>query len=266
MPLDLPPPFEGTLPRSPLRLVACQLRYSDLARPFSAAVVMRLTQHLTDAGFAYPRIDQVQLQNLNIDMNTGVAKSESTGHGWRLQSEDSRWILTVTTDAVTLETTRYRAWNEDFRARFRALIDALVDAFSPATETRLGLRYVDVITDPSAQNMVEWSRWIDRALLGPIAHERLGPGINVIQQQMTLSLDSDVRATVRQGAYPDPARENAPTYLIDIDVFIERLARLDRDRVRDTVERLHEWNLRLFAQMITPEMLEYLRRPNTAVQ
>lgn len=259
MPLALPEPFEGNLPRSPLALVACQVRYSDINGQVTGAAVAALRQGLDAAGFAYPRTDQVQLQNLSIDLGSGATNRESAGKAWRLQSSDSRWIVTVGPEAVTLETTRYDTWERNFRARFAAIVEALSAIFAPRAETRLGLRYVDVISDPPVRDMQEWSAWINPALLGPIAHPRIGSGVTVIQQQFSLSLDDDVRATIRLGVYPDPARDGALTCLIDTDVFRESLLPYSADGVIAATERLHDWNLRLFQQMITPEMLVHLR-------
>ncbi len=263
VPLELPAPFEGILARSPLALVACQVRYSDSARVLSGGVAAELSRRLADAKFPYPRVDQVQLQNFNVDVGAGTARSESAGRGWRLQTEDGRWILTVTPDAVTLETTRYKTWREDFCARFCAVVDALCEAVSPKAETRLGLRYVDVIVDPPAKHMADWKGWIDQSFLGPIAHPRLGSGISTMQQQMSLNLDHDIRATLRSGVYPDAARDNTPTYLIDTDVFRESLVQFERDGIYEMIERLHDWNLRLFQMIITPAMLAHLRGAET---
>jgi uncharacterized protein (TIGR04255 family) len=109
--------------------------------------------------------------------------------------------------------------------------------------------------------MADWTNWIDPAFLGPIIHPGLGPGINNIQQQISLNLDDRVRATVRHGAYPDAARNNMPTYLVDTDIFRESLLPFDTDGIFEMTERLHDWNLRLFQAIVTPAMLVHLRNP-----
>jgi uncharacterized protein (TIGR04255 family) len=263
MPLDLPAPIGGALARSPLALVAWQVRYGDPGRPLTGVITAELRQGLERRGFSYPRVDQVQLQNVNIDIGSGVANRELVGRGYRLQTADSRWIVTVAPETVTLETTRYGSWRDDFQPRLQAIVDAFAEIVAPRVEARIGLRYVDVMTEPYARAAIDWRSWIAQELLGPIAHSRLGPGISVIQQQFTIELDTEVRATVRHGAYPDPSRENAFTYLLDTDVFRETLVAFDTEAVRQVTDRLHDWNLRLFQQIITQKMLAHLSREAT---
>lgn len=265
MPLDLPEPFEGPLPLSPLALVACQLRYSD-SKAVSGAPVAALRQRLEAAGFPYPRVDQVQLLNLNIDVSAGTAARESAGRGWRLQSPDGRWIVTVAPDAVTLETARYGSWKGDFQSRFAAIIGSFSAVFAPRAETRLGLRYVDAISDPAVREMREWKGLIHDSLLGPITHPLIGPGVTLLQQQFSVALDDDIRATVRHGAYPDPSRDGGLTYLIDTDVFRESLLPYNAANVVKATEVLHNWNLRIFQQLITGEMLKHLHAGEAIAQ
>jgi uncharacterized protein (TIGR04255 family) len=259
VPLNLPLPFKGNLKGSPLSLVACQLRYAEPKEPPSAILVSKMRSRLSDAGFAYPKVDSVSLQSLTVDVGSATAVRDAPTRGWRLQTADSRWIVTIAPDTITLETTRYKSWNNDFQPRFEALVNALAEAVSPAVETRLGLRYVDVLNSPSVASPAGWRGLVSDGLLGPAIHPLLGAGVLQSQQQFTLEIDDEVRAVVRHGAFPDASRENASTYLIDTDAYRETLSPFSRDDVRLTIERLHSVCLSLFQAMITPPMFDKLK-------
>ena len=259
--LKLPKPFPGSLPRSPLSLVACQLRYSEPDRPVTAGRVANLRTTLSKSGYDYPKVDQIQIQSVTIDVNQPAAPTGTLTRGWRLVSKDSRWIVTVTPENVTLETMRYQAWSKDFRPRLHGLFQTFAKEFGPSVETRLGLRYVDLLADPLVSNAAGWRGLIADVLLGPVADDAIAVGVAVSQQQFTLAIDDSIRAVIRHGAYPDPSRDNAYTYLLDTDVFREVLLPYDQRDVEMATNRLHDVSVSLFRHFITDRLFQHLKKP-----
>lgn len=260
MTLQLPVAQPGRLPRSPLSLVSCQLKLEDV-EPVTSAQLIAIREEMAAANFAYPGTAKMQVASVSIELGSGgPAQGQAPSHsGWRLQSADGRWIATLVADSVALETTKYDGWNVDFKDRFAALVRAVAAHSKPAAETRLGLRYVDLFTQPDAAMPADWTRYLSESFLGPIRHPTIGAGVTATQQQVSLQLDDSVKAVVRHGAFSDPAHDGRSTYLLDTDVFRDALRAFDVASILETAERFHDLALRLFQQIITPAMLDFLR-------
>lgn len=258
MPLNLPEPSPAPLARSPLALVVCQVRYA--APAVSAGQVANFATDQRQRGHSYPKSDQIR--NLTINVNPlGPVESASSATGWRLQTEDGTWIVSIGSEAVALETTRYGSWADDFRTRLSAILEGVVAIIAPEAEIRLGLRFVDVISRPNVAAPAEWRGRIADWLLGPLLHEQVGAVISNAQQQLTLDLGDGVRVLLRHGAYPDAARNGSYTYLLDTDVYREQLRPFDAPDILAAADAFHTTALALFQAMITRAFYEELGSP-----
>jgi uncharacterized protein (TIGR04255 family) len=159
---------------------------------------------------------------------------------------------------VSLETSAYTTWSDDFRPRLAQLLEVVSVHVSPAMEQRLGLRYVDQITEPVVSAPQEWRDFISPELLGPILHPRIGPAVVASQQQVELDLGEEVRSILRHGFISDPARDGALGYALDFDIYREGIRAFDIDDILGTADHFHLRALQLFQQAITPKMLAYL--------
>jgi uncharacterized protein (TIGR04255 family) len=256
--LGLPAPDERPLARSPLAQVVCQLRFGATV-PVTAGVAAEFTTFMRDRGFDYPKADPMQTLTVNVNPLRG-AESVAGPSGWRLQSDDG-WVVGFSDDSLSLETTRYANWHDDFRKRLEAALGALNELIGPEAETRLGIRFIDIITTPVVHSLTEWRGRIADWLLGPLLHERIGPALTNMQQQLALDLGDNAKATIRHGTFPDAARESAYTYLLDCDIYRDRLLPFDVQEVHRAADAFHVSALSLFQAMVTPEFLASLREP-----
>ncbi|MGC1759000.1 MAG: TIGR04255 family protein, partial [Candidatus Cybelea sp.] len=211
-------------------------------------------------GFDYSKADRIQTLTVNVNPLLGAAESAASPTGWRLQSEDG-WVIAISDDALSLETTRYSSWAYDFRRRLEAALSALNEIVAPEAESRLGLRFVDIITTPTVRSPGEWRGRISDWLLAPALHSNIGSALTATQQQLSLDLHDGSRAVLRHGTFMDAARDGAYTYLLDCDIFRERLLPFDLADIQNTADRFHLNALSLFQAMITPEFRDELRNP-----
>src|SRR4029077_12114033 len=100
--------------------------------------------------------------------------------GWQLKSGDGAWTVVITNEFFALETTRYLDW-DDFMSRFTALAAAVTDASDIAAELRLGLRYIDRLTDPPATTLADWAAWLEPPFAGPLGAPGLNAGVLALQ-------------------------------------------------------------------------------------
>ena len=264
MELALPPSFKGTLASAPLALVACQLKFSEPKKEITAARVADFRNMLVAAKFAYPKVSELKIQSVTLNLAAGGPTAGESSTGWRLTSADGRWNATFTKDALTLETTRYRSWADEFAPRMHALIKAFATEFRPSVESRLGLRYVDLISGGNVRSVSDWRGILSDTLLGPSLDETIAPGILVANQQFTLAIDEEIRCVVRHGPFPDPARDNAFSYVLDTDVFRESFLPFRLEDVEAALEKLHDVALSLFTHFVSESYRQSLRGPAVA--
>ena len=162
---------------------------------------------------------------------------------------------------VTLETSAYTTWDEDFRPRLVNLIEATSAHVKPDTEQRLGLRYLDRIIEPSVNNPQDWNGYIAPEFLGAVLHERIGPGVTAAEQQIVLEVDDDTKCGLRHGFFADPERDLALTYVLDFDLYREGVRVFDRDEILSAADQFNTFALQLFQEATTPKLRLLLKEP-----
>jgi uncharacterized protein (TIGR04255 family) len=161
-------------------------------------------------------------------------------------------------DFTSLETTAYTSWSDDFEKRFADLLNAIEKYVGPSTEERLGLRYVNRLTDPSREEPGDWIGAVTKELLGPASDPDWADAIRGYQQQLNLEVGDDVRCTVRAGFIPRDG-EGIDGYLLDFDVYRSYPGSFDVTGMRKAVSDFNRIALALFQWSLTPEYLSTLR-------
>lgn len=255
-PLELPPPNDVPLAKSPLSLVVCQVRHD---RNLAASDPKRALAVHAQVSDAYPRISEATNQTIGFVAGPGGAQVSQPAEqlkGWQFRSQDEAWTASVQPEWFSLETSAYTTW-EDFRARIAALTKAVASEVGPAVEQRVGLRYVDEIKNPTVVDPRDWASWIDDALLGPILHASLGPALRSTQQVLELQAPENLGVILRHGSLALPSASQS-LYLLDIDCFRQQGRPFEEDDVLGTLERLHTLALQVFQASITPKLYDYL--------
>lgn len=254
--LQLPEPEDVTLPRSPLTLVVCQVRHESI---LAVADPRRGLSVQAALGGKYPQIEQRRGFTAALTVVGGGApqvshdKSET---GWQMKSDEGSWTVTLMPDFFSLETSSYEGWS-DFRARLAELVAAVVEAYEPALEARVGLRYVDEITDPVVKSPTGWAGWIRDELLGPLAHRGFAAAVRVAQQHVEFDAGGGYRVVLRHGTARIEG-EQQWAYVLDHDCFRQTARALTTDGVVGATEDLHRISLQVFQAVITNDLYDYL--------
>jgi uncharacterized protein (TIGR04255 family) len=254
---DLPAPKEEPLRRSPLRLVAFQVRHTGSARLGDVSVGLAI--HEAMGGSQDWRLEPVQTQmriTASMPSSAGSVPVEYQTGGWRLLSLDGRSTIAIMPDNVAFETTHYSGW-EDFSSTLARLINAVCELVQPEAELRLGLRYINRIEQPEVSEPGDWSQWIDENLLGIVRHP-IGHGLTAAQQQVQFDAGDEMRAVMQHGFFHDQALGRL-AYYMDFDTYRDGVRLFQREDVRNGTITLHALALQLFQSMITSRMYEYLR-------
>jgi uncharacterized protein (TIGR04255 family) len=258
VPNALPEPKDEPLARSPLKLVAFQLRHSQAPSTPELQVGLAAQERL--GGAVVWRLEPIQTQT--VTMQAGLGRQggspsvEVQQTGWRLNAEDGGATVTLATDSIGLEATVYPGW-PIFSTAIDALLAVAEDVTKPRAELRLGLRYINRIEQPEVKSPGEWDKWIDSKVLGVIQHP-MGSGLAAAQQQLDMRLGDGNRATVQHGFLRDAASGKL-VYVIDLDAYREGARAFDSRETKTALDKLHQNVLAMFQSMITPSLYDYLR-------
>jgi uncharacterized protein (TIGR04255 family) len=253
---------ETPLARSPIVSVVWQLRFENHPALVAPQTVLRLQELLggpTEFGLMeLPRL-QLSMQAAGPMPGDQIKPvSGSAGGGWRLPALDGSWQVTVESTSLAVETTRYGTWEIGFQPRLQRVIQALAQVGAPVIETRLGLRFINVIVGsvvgkPPMSETSELAGLVAAWMLGPLTEERLHDSVEASQGRAALSFQH-AKAVLNHGIVTTETRELG--YLVDIDIFREGGRALQTGEVLTVSDELHTEALGLFQASLTPAALK----------
>ena len=251
MPLALARQRRRIYETNPIKLVVCQVRFPVLAAFERADFVEPVERGLSES---YPR--KTQDQQLGVTFGPHGAVQQPPSAIWRFRELDGPWTITLARDFLSLETGEYERF-EDLQERLAEALDTLT-GIGVTVRERLGLRYVNQLSHPDAQRVTDWPRFIRADLLGVAGGPELGDDVTQAIQQIRLK-EPDCGVAISHGYLSDEVAGGDGThYLIDIDFFEDRAAKLEIDDVLSSVDRHHQRLKDLFEMSITDEMRQHL--------
>jgi len=254
-PFTDPPPAEVALANAPLVRVIAQLRF-----PLVASIEQRefIAPFQEAIRATYPILRQEQTQQLLFGAN--IAPSvRSTNTAWRFNSEDGHWRVSLTSDFLALETTKYASRN-DFLKRLEMVVTALAAQIDPKLIDRLGVRYIDRISGDALAEIGKLVRPEVRGLIG-------GPASASVSHSITETIftKDDVQALVRWGQLPphvtvDPAAiepSELPSWILDLDMFSSKPMPFSVEGVIADARRYMERLYTFFRWAVTDDFLRH---------
>lgn len=253
-------------PNAPVVLVALEVRHPT-ADPLTHAQRLKIKRQLA----AYiPIMRTGQLAQITAVQAAGVSPAPQdmrVEEFPRYFSRDNTIAVSVRTDGLVVETTRYVRW-ERLRELAAEVFEVRQDLGGVDGVERVGLRYINEIRVPG-EPVHDWAPWVDATLLGatPIGEEL---GLTALQWQgITVLRPGPERSLVlRYGPWDgfavDPAGElkrSTPTpgffFLLDIDSFwtpSEGIPEFDAKALLATSDELHAPVRKLFERLVTDRL------------
>jgi uncharacterized protein (TIGR04255 family) len=253
------------LAHPPLTNVVCQVSFDLSPRASEAKVASAFHEALGGSRGQYSQIASITETSVNLAFGPNAAPSfgQPSGitTGWRLTDEKGDHSVTLMPHSVRVEARAYGGWEDDFGPQVNAALAALEEHIDPVFEQRLGLRYINQVTEPIVSEPADWREWIDPQVLGIVMHDDLGPRVKFARQQVVLEEAEGVRSTLNHGFASDPERDGALTYLVDIDVVREGMRPFDRKAIAAAATDFNSYALRLFQLTVTPALRDHLSQP-----
>ena len=157
-----------------LKVVVAQAKFPPIHALNSPQGVAGFQEVIRDR---YP-ISEERSRQVTLRMSSAGVESDAAQPGpWRFLTEDGAWIVALSADSLSLETTSYRAY-EDFRRRAAELFLLVAEVIRPARLERFGMRFLNELALPGVSTLADWRPYLGEDLLG------LGPGAERFQERL----------------------------------------------------------------------------------
>lgn len=251
------------LERAPLVLALCQFRFNDVEGLVNRDSVHSLREWLRPE---YSDLSQQSVPHgVQIQFSPGkdpVAAAAEELDSFTLRNPHHSWHLRLTSGVATVFATSYTT-RDDFMGRVSALRSGLRDVLGVPAITRLGIRYVNRVTDEAVLERL--GAYVQAELLGA-AHAPIAAEASLVQSLNDIFFEHDTTAVrmrvglVPPGVQPDPAVQpvDAPSWICDVDTFDSMFRTLD-EAVDQRAAALAEDAYQLFRWAVTDRFLDHFR-------
>ena len=258
-PLAGPPPPEVPLTDPPLVRVIAQVRFPLIASLEKREFIASFQEAIRSL---YPVLRPEESRGVVFGPQ-GIMDARSNT-SWRFTEASGAWRVTLASDFLALETTRYSS-RDDFMQRFRVVLQALKDHVDPQVVDRLGVRYIDRVDGQNLTDLPQLVRPEVAGILGSPLSARVG---HAISESVFVLPEDEGQVTVRWGLLPaqstvdpgglDPIDE--PSWILDTDAFQSFPAGSRELSVNSVVEQARGFAERIYSIFRWAVTDEFLRR------
>ena len=243
--------------KNPLEQVICQLRFPPILT--IDAELPAAFQNRVRKGFPnFRETTEVQLDvppSVRMQFSPQVFQelhhAMSRNKNYEFMSEEGAWKINLTRSFIALSTNNYTQW-EDFRQKLEAPLGALVDIYSPASYSRVGLRYVDLIRRSDLNlNNVSWNELLQPHMLGILHTPDVGSNVENYECRYEIRLSNN-QSMVKMLTGTVEADDGEQCFVIDNDFFDDH--KTSPEAVMDKLEYLRMRGSRLFQWCITERL------------
>jgi uncharacterized protein (TIGR04255 family) len=248
---------EIPLPRAPLVFVVAQARFERIASISSEEFIAEFQEAIRPV---YPLMRREQQAGVLIGPDGRVETSDA-GVVWRFGDQPESWQVSLAPDSVAVSTTSYTS-RSDFISRLGSILSAAHASLSLRYCERLGVRYVDRVTDEALLERL--GVLIRQEVVGSSVMPLGEEGINQVHafsdSRFRLADGSEFHA--RWGILPphatlDPAIEASDkrSWILDLDAYTGEQERFDPAALTHKAEQLCERIYRYFRWAVEDEFL-----------
>jgi len=218
--------------RNPLVEVICQLRFPSILRITTEPPVTFQEKIRGE----YPLLTERSPES-DIEIPPGVPASVAETImkalprrklvGFDFVSADEKWKVSLTKEFLALTTSKYTRW-EDFRQHLEGPLSALIEVYSPAFCTRVGLRYQDLVqrSKLGLAATTPWAQLLRGHIAGVLAPSELATTIEEHQCQTLIKLPAyGGKVRMRHGIV-QTVDTNEECFLIDSDFYTQERTKL----------------------------------------
>lgn len=248
---------EVLLSETPLVRVVTQVRFPRLSALASGDEAASTFAAAVRSDF--PILNESREMEVTITPE-GITQAPGAGRTWQLQSADEKWQVSFGDAFFAVDTANYSG-RADFSTRVGEVWRAFNDIVAPPFTQRVGVRYINRITDPD--RLDELSTLVRPEVLGglgvPLGGVQLGHSMSEALYQVGEQDGLQARwGMLPPGAILDPTLSavSERSWVLDLDSFRVDRGAADSAVVASQVTDLAERAYRYFRWVVTPEFLE----------
>lgn len=214
--MDFPEVDRVIYDNNPLAEVACEIRF-----PRILALDERIPVEFQEIiGADYPFVDTREIAQFTFGPVGDIAPVKRLQYDFI--TEDRQYTITLSSESITVATQNYQRW-ENFISHLKTALAALNKSYSLPLFTRVGLRYIDIISRANLGLEGEmWSELIKASALGLLSEKDI-PIKDVIELSAAtvLRLEQGGKATIRTALGKSEKTGDETIFVVDSDFFEE---------------------------------------------
>lgn len=241
-----------------------EVRFATASTALPESVATRVWHALGGAS-VYPLFEPASTGSFALTVTPqGAATQTQVVNGWRLSTADGAASLTLFPSLIALQTNKYGRYSTDLGKPLAAALDAFANAADVAMVNRIGLRYINRLTNADAAAPQFWRAAVRPPFAAVLGDEHLGPLVQAAHQQVELKLDAAAGGRVICGAFEqDEPAVGHYGFVIDIDVFRNEAIPFEPTTVANLARQLNRTALSLFRLVLSDDMLGSLGAVST---
>lgn len=241
--------------RNHIEVAVAEIRFiracEEIAEPDAAAIWDRLGSP------RFPIFEPHKQHTVNVAISPeGAQQSAEVQEGWLLATGDRTTAITLLPSSVVIQTQAYEHYSHSIGEIVSTVLPAFAEVTGAARVQRLGMRYINRLTDAEATRPDFWGNRIEPSfaapLRGPFADRVVGQ-----HQQVQLQL-AEAGARIQSGLLPAPGRSSRFDYLVDLDVFLEQTRNFEAIWCANQMRQLNRTAFALFSNVLSDDYLQTL--------
>jgi len=258
----LPEPNRAPLARPVLGLVVCQIAVTGGAAKLSTRDAIAVQERLSAGPVRYSELSPIQRRPFSLQvgpagLSQGIDPGD-TASGFRLVSKDGNWTVSLFTDALGLDCRQYPGWTA-YRSHLSELVTVYAERFAPDGENRLGLRYINALTNEAAESAVYWKGRVSDSFAGVLSDAQFAPYLTGSFSRTEFTFDDGLHCATSLTLQPDQAHLGRVAALIDIDVSRGGTRLFEPAITLETADHCNTRALQVFQATLTESYLDELR-------
>jgi len=244
------PEFERVIYKNnPLTEVVCQLRFPPILK----------ISHEEPADFQdkiranYPLFEttksQIPSEIATIVSQFGLPLQSDIAYTFK--SEDQKWKLSITKDFIALTTSSYERY-EQFKDRFKTILEIFEQLYKPSYYLRVGLRYQNlIIRSKLGIEEFGWPELISSRFASELHDPEIETSIQTIVKNLSLNID-DAKINLNHGLVSIKETQNHNeeiAYLFDTDFYTDHKIEGNEnvwktlDQFNRSIGKLFRWSI-----------------------
>jgi len=254
---DLPTFGRIRLTQNQIVVVNAEARFAREGGALPEADAKKIWKKLGSENFPYFEPTEQNLVNLVLTQDGATNQSKEVIKGWVLSNAEKTVSVILMPSFINIQVLKYVGFTQSLANLFNQTVEAFVAVTKVSIMQRIGLRYVNKLSDREATTPAFWGPNIKAGFSGPL-DDCLGNFITGAHQEVQLKITESASAIVHSGVFLDTASGGTYSFLADIDAFSDHSRDYSKEACENITRKLNRTAYAIFDQMLTPSYIQQM--------